>query len=724
MSDLNELLRHAAASGASDLFVTAGKTPAFRKKGRIERENRPPVAAEDVDAFRISVIGTDGEALYQARAGFDASFSLSPDERFRINFFPSAAGPTFAARPLKPGGELTFERLKLPAAALSALCDMPRGMIFITGSTGSGKSSTLGAMINYINRNSCRHILTIEDPIEFLHEDAHSLITQREVSSETGAFAEALRNALRENPDVIVIGEMRDSETMRTALSAALTGHLVISTLHTTDTVQAAERILNLLPDGDREQAAQDIALAVNGIIAQRILPRAGTNGMLPAVELLPGTPTVKKLIAERDFNSLETLLKHSSDAGMVSFTRDFFRLYRAGRITLETARGALDNPDEFDLLVKGMETGSDTFRNYYGIGSDMDSIDMQRLFRATVKNGASDLILSSGASPVLRINGKLTALDLPQLSPPDIQRLLFSIIGKHQRVLLEEKRELDFSMAVRLSDLPGQSEDHPFRFRINAFYQRGSLGLVARSVATSVSSPEALSIPQVMVDLTEKQQGLILVTGPTGSGKSTTLASLIDHINRTRAAHIITIEDPIEFVHRNINSIVEQREVHSDTLGFATALKYVLRQDPDVILLGEMRDTETISAALTAAETGHLVFATIHTNSAPQTVDRIIDSFPAAQQNQIRLQLAGVVLGVISQRLLSKVDGSGRIPAFEIMVGTPPVRALIRENKTYQLPSVLETGMKDGMITMERALSDLYKQNLISWEEMSTYLP
>ena len=194
------------------------------------------------------------------------------------------------------------------------------------------------------------------------------------------------------------------------------------------------------------------------------------------------------------------------------------------------------------------------------------------------------------------------------------------------------------------------------------------------------------------------------------------------DHINRTRATHIITIEDPIEFVHSNINSVVEQREVHSDTLGFSDALKYVLRQDPDVILLGEMRDTETISAALTAAETGHLVFATIHTNSAPQTIDRIIDSFPASQQNQIRVQLASVILGITSQRLLVRKDAKGRIPAFEIMIGTPPVRALIRENKTYMLQSVIETNMKEGMITLERAMSDLVKRDLVSQKEIENY--
>ena len=259
-------------------------------------------------------------------------------------------------------------------------------------------------------------------------------------------------------------------------------------------------------------------------------------------------------------------------------------------------------------------------------------------------------------------------------------------------------------------------------RFRINAFFQRGNLGAVARVVNTVIPTPQALAFPAVMLDLVEKHQGLILVTGPTGSGKSTTLACLLDQINGHRNCKIITIEDPIEYVHSNRCSVVEQRELHSDTLSFASALKYALRQDPDVIMVGEMRDVETIAAALTAAETGHLVFATIHTNSAPQTVDRIVDSFPSHQQNQIRQQLAGVVLGIISQRLLPRKDGSGRVAAFEIMIGTPPVQNLIREGKSFQLQSVIETSYKDGMITLEKSMEKLYEDGLVTLESTRVY--
>ena len=277
--------------------------------------------------------------------------------------------------------------------------------------------------------------------------------------------------------------------------------------------------------------------------------------------------------------------------------------------------------------------------------------------------------------------------------------------------------------MSISLVKDQESGESENWRFRVNGFHQRGTVGIVCRVIVSKIPKPEDLHLPPQILQLTTKQQGLILITGPTGSGKSTSLASMIDFINRNRAEHIITIEDPIEYVHNNIMSLIEQREVHSDTHSFAAALKYALREDPDVILVGEMRDTETIAAALTAAETGHLVFGTLHTNSAPQTIDRIIDSFPSHQQNQIKLQLSSVILGIISQRLLPTVDGKGRVAAFEILVGTPPVQALVREGKTAMLQSQLETGAKDGMITMQKSLETLYSEGKISLEEMQSYM-
>ena len=722
MINISEFLIHAVEKKASDLFIAAGKRPAFRIQGEIVTDSRfPVVSSGDINEFRKHVIGKSGEEEYLAKGGYDASHTLGGEERYRLNFFTSTNGPGFAVRPILSGNNVFFGDLNLPES-LADLCSLERGLILITGSTGCGKSTTLSAMVNHINSNSARHILTIEDPIEYIHSDKESFVTQREINDSIGGFSQALKFALRENPDVIVIGEMRDMETIQVAIAAAMTGHLVISTVHTTDTIQTIERLLMLFPESQREQLAADLGLSLQAIISQRLLPRADGDGMHPALEILIGTATVRKQIGDRDFNALEVTLKAGIHQGMISFNRSLFQLYEQGIITRTTALTASGNANELDLMMKGMENGNDVFLQSYGSGEEDDTVvDMRALFRAAVKNQASDMLLSAGSAPMLRLNGSLRAMDLPVLTPEDVERLLLSVVSRRQRIQLEEKRELDFALSVSLTLKEGE-EPEMHRFRLNAFYQRGSLGLVARVVSNHIPTPEELHLPEVLVNLVSKKQGLILVTGPTGSGKSTTLASLLNLVNRTRPCHIITIEDPIEYVYDNIRSVVEQRELHSDTLDFAIALKAAMRESPDIIMVGEMRDTATMSSALTAAETGHLVLATVHTNSAPQTIDRIIDSFPPNQQNQIRQQLSGSLLGVVSQRLIPKLSGDGRAAAFEVMIGTPPVQSLIREGKTHMLQSAIETAFKDGMITLQKSLEHLYESGIVALEETQRF--
>ncbi len=724
MSNVIEtILQNASEREISDLFLAAGKQPAMRIHGQVvPQEEFDPVSAEELDRFRVQMLSPGNEEFYRQKGSADSSGTLYSGERFRLNFYTTASGPAVAIRMIYSSRDLNFSTLELPPP-VKTLCEQSRGMILVTGTTGSGKSTTMAAIINEINRTKKKHILTLEDPIEYLHEDIMSRISQREIDSHVTGFGEAMRGAMRENPDVIVIGEMRDLETVSAALNAALTGHLVIATLHTSDTIQSVERILNLYPAHLRGQAAIDLSMALSAVISQRLIPRKNSEKMIPAVELLLGTPTVRKAISETNYGNLEDALRRGSGVGMSTFNRAIFQLYRTDKITLEDARRTASNPDEFNLLIKGMENGVESFRSQYGDGSetgDDSFVDMRLLLQIAMDNKASDLHLTVNSRPMLRLNGELRPVDLPELAGEDIQRLLYSVITPRQRVELEEKRELDLALSIRLNSYDKQMA----RFRVNGFFQRGSLGVVARVVNTAIPSPEDLQLPPVLLDLITKRQGLILVTGPTGSGKSTTLASLLDRINRTRNSKIITIEDPIEYVHFNHRSIVEQRELHADTLSFASALKYALRQDPDVIMVGEMRDTETMASAITAAETGHLVFATVHTNSAPQTIDRIVDSFPSYQQNQIRQQLASVILGVISQRLLQTVDRPGRVGAFEVMVGTPPVQSLVREGKTFQLQSVIETSYKDGMITLEKYLESLYNEGRISYESTRMFRP
>jgi twitching motility protein PilT len=328
-------------------------------------------------------------------------------------------------------------------------------------------------------------------------------------------------------------------------------------------------------------------------------------------------------------------------------------------------------------------------------------------LLQETVHHGASDLHLVVGRPPQLRIDGILRDVDLPRLSPSDTQRLVYSVLNDIQKQRFEEEKELDFSLSI--SELS--------RFRVNAHMQRGTVAAAFRTIPDHIRSFEELNLPKVLNLLSQRPNGLILVTGPTGSGKTTTLAAMVDKINTERPCHIITVEDPIEYLHAHKQALVEQREVLQDTFSFANALKYVLRQDPDVILIGEMRDLETIAAALTAAETGHLVFATLHTNDVVQTIDRIIDVFPPHQQTQTRIQLAASIEAVCCQRLLPSARGAGREIAVEVMVANDAVRAQIREGKSHQIYTTIEASGKDHMLTMDASLANLYRKGRITRE-------
>jgi twitching motility protein PilT len=337
---------------------------------------------------------------------------------------------------------------------------------------------------------------------------------------------------------------------------------------------------------------------------------------------------------------------------------------------------------------------------------TDTATFSIDDLLEHMVARGASDLHVAVGSQPVIRLNGSLDRLpDFPRLTPDDTQRLLYRILSTEQQKHLEVNRQIDVSHSI-----PGLA-----RFRVNVYFQRESLGAAFRAIPTELKTLEDLGLPPQLHELATKPRGLVLVTGPTGSGKSTTLAAVIDEINRTRDDHIMTIEDPIEFLHRHKRCIVNQREIGPDAISFAEALRGALRQDPDVILLGEMRDLETIATALTAAETGHLVFATLHTQDAPSTVDRLIDVFPAAQQEQVRVQIASTIQGIVTQTLVPTLDGGARVAACEILLPDDAVRNLIRQAKVEQIYSVMQTGSNKGMQTLEQAFVDLVTRGVIS---------
>jgi len=341
---------------------------------------------------------------------------------------------------------------------------------------------------------------------------------------------------------------------------------------------------------------------------------------------------------------------------------------------------------------------------------NDSAPATLRALLEEMIDKGASDLHLSAGEVPKLRVDGKLENSNYgTQLNPRDTQSLSYSILTEQQKKRFEQEDELDLSFSVQ----------NLSRFRGNVFRQRGTVAMAIRQIPFEILSFQELGLPPAIAKMAEKPRGLVLVTGPTGSGKSTTLAAILDKVNRERSGHIVTVEDPIEFVHRHKNCLVNQREVGSDTGSFQNALKYVLRQDPDVILVGEMRDLETVKAALTIAETGHLALATLHTNSAAESINRVIDVFPSHQQDQVRSQLSFVLEGVVTQTLLPRRIGKGRVVACEIMLATPAIRALIRDEKVHQIYSTMQAGKKYGMQTLNDALYSLYMRDEVALEDL-----
>jgi twitching motility protein PilT len=338
--------------------------------------------------------------------------------------------------------------------------------------------------------------------------------------------------------------------------------------------------------------------------------------------------------------------------------------------------------------------------------------MDISELLAFSVKNKASDLHLSAGLPPMIRVHGDVRRINLPPLEHKDVHAMIYDIMNDSQRKQFDEHLECDFSF-----DLPGLA-----RFRVNAFNQDRGAAAVMRTIPSRVQSLEELHAPRAFADMALKPRGLVLVTGPTGSGKSTTLAAMVDHVNNNLYGHVLTIEDPIEFVHESRKCVINQREVGPHTLSFSNALRSALREDPDVVLVGELRDLETIRLALTAAETGHLVFGTLHTSSAAKTIDRVVDVFPAAEKEMVRAMLSESLVAVISQCLLKTKDGSGRVAAHEIMMGTAAIRNLIRENKVAQMYSTIQTGSQFGMQTLDQCMLDLVRRNTITAAEARSY--
>jgi twitching motility protein PilT len=574
------------------------------------------------------------------------------------------------------------------------------GLILITGGRGSGRSFTSGAFLQAVLSQRLAYVMTLQDRIRFLYEGFASPVYQQELGTDFESWEAGFGLVNRRSPEVILVDEVYGKETAEAVIAWALEGKLVVATYHAGDVVTALERLIGMFAEQDRARRAEELSLVLRAATCQRLVPGLD-GGRHVALEFLQNVPDIAPHIAGRQFDVLRDRLAAAKEQERVSFGTSLARLVKEQLISREIGLSQAPREEEFLRALEGRPSRTAVY-----------PWNLRLLLQMARETAASDIHLSVKRPPIFRVDGHLERLNLPTLDSSAIEKMLRSVMTSAQWATLEKEREFDGSLSL----------DDGTRFRLNVFFQKEFPAAALRLIPYRIPDAETLGIPDALLRLAFRPQGLLLITGPTGSGKTTSVACLVDAINRGRACHIITVEDPIEYYHDSHSSTIDQRQVESDTLSFKSALKYALRQDPDVLVVGEMRDTETIQSALTAAETGHLVLATLHTNDACQTVDRIVDVFPPHQQSQIRQQVAASLLAVVSQRLLPRSDGNGRVAAFELMVATPAIRNLIREGKTHQIPNVIATSTSTGMRTLEKSLTELYRSGLVSYEEAARY--
>ncbi len=719
--DIAELLAFSVKNKASDLHLSAGLPPMIRVDGDVRRINIPALDHKQVHALVYDIMSDKQRRDYEEFLEVDFSFEIPSLARFRVNAFNQNRGAGAVFRTI-PSEVLTLEDLACPPLFREVI-QQPQGLILVTGPTGSGKSTTLAAMIDYINKNEYGHILTVEDPIEFVHTSQKCLINQREVHRDTHGFNEALRSALREDPDIILVGELRDLETIRLALTAAETGHLVFGTLHTSSAAKTIDRIIDVPGRRKADGAFDVVRVAARGDLAgaaeegrRRPYRGMGNHGWHPGhPQPDPRGQGGADVLGHPDRPAVRHDDPGPAPAGPGQAQPDHPQpgpRVRQGQAPVRVRRGsngaacavrrrtrAVSSTDRF-LVLPHWEPA---------VNTTATTIDFTSFLKLMAHQRASDLFITAGMPPAMKVNGKISPITQTPLTPQQSRDLVLNVMTPAQREEFEKTHECNF--AIGLSGVG--------RFRVSCFYQRNQVGMVLRRIETRIPTVEELSLPPIIKTLAMTKRGIILFVGATGTGKSTSLAAMIGYRNQNSTGHIITIEDPIEFVHKHEGCIITQREVGIDTDSWEAALKNTLRQAPDVIMIGEVRTREGMDHAIAFAETGHLVLCTLHANNANQAMDRIVNFFPEDRRNQLLMDLSLNLKGVVAQQLVPSPDGRSRKVAMEILLGTPLVQDYIRDGEIHKLKEVMKDSVQLGMKTFDQSLFELYQAGEISYEDV-----
>ena len=567
-------------------------------------------------------------------------------------------------------------------------------------------------MVDQVNANMYGHILTIEDPIEFMHESKKCLINQRELGPHTLSFPNALRSALREDPDYILVGEMRDLETIRLALTAAETGHLVFATLHTSSAAKTIDRIIDVFPAAEKEMVRAMLSESLVSVISQTLLKTKDGQGRVAAHEIMIGNPAIRNLIREGKVAQMYSAIQTGQNIGMQTLDQCLVEMVRRNMVNVAEAK----QPRRQQGSVHGLSRTRSARRpprgprNQETPGWNANAPPLS--FTSCSSSWSSRRAPTSSSPPAFRPRSRSTAgssrCRRSGLTPQHTMELVRSVMNDKQAAEFESTKECNFAIAP-----PGVG-----RFRVNAFVQQGRIGMVLRTITTDIPKFEELGLPPVLKDVIMSKRGIMMFVGATGCGKSTSMASLLGYRNENSYGHIITIEDPIEFVHEHRNCIVTQREVGVDTDDWQIALKNTLRQAPDVILIGEVRERETMDYAISFAETGHLCLATLHANSTNQALDRIINFFPEERRAQLLMDLSLNIRAFVAQRLIPRRDGRGRVPAVEVMLNSPLISDLIFKGDVSGIKEIMKKSRELGMQTFDQSLFGLYEAGLISYED------
>ena len=702
MARIDAFLKLGVAQGCSDLHLAVGVPPMLRMHGDLMPIKFRDLGDAELEGYITEVLKPSQIKVLREGNDLDFSYVSAEGGRFRVNVFRKETGIGAAFRAI-PTQMPSIDQLGLPPI-VRKLCDYHQGMILVTGSTGTGKTTTLAAMIDYLNSTRSLNIISLEDPIEFVHRSKSSQVIQRELGTHLPSFAEGVRAAMREDPDVILVGEMRDAETITMAMTAAETGHLVLGTLHTTSATKTIDRIIDALPTEEREQTKTFLASSLIAVITQVLLKTPDQRGRRAICEVMVLTKAIGKLIMTDQSHQIPSQLQMGKEHGMQLLDQALARGDPGEGSRSRAGVQLRDRQAPIPALRHRYERRAGAARRARrGEPDAMPAIDPY--LTQVLERDGSDLHFLAGDPARVRQYGELKPLSAEPLAPEMVKKTLYEIMPKLSVERFEAKDGTDFAYAM-----PGVA-----RFRVNVMRHLNGMGAVFRAIPSKAKTADELKLPNAVRDLSKVNNGLILVTGKTGSGKSTTLAALIDDINTREKGHILTIEDPIEFVHLRKNCLISQREIGVHAGSFSSALLSALREDPDVILVGELRDLETMSIAVTAAEMGILVMGTLHTNGAAATVDRLVNAFPADKQPHVRTMLSTSLRGVVSQQLIPKADKKGRVAALEILINTPAIANLIRQGKMDQLENGMQTGSASGMRLMDSAIQALLDQRLIS---------